>query len=85
MKNKYFFFLIIIFLIKDQYYQLSYYIIISGVLGNLINRIQYGFVVDFIDVHISSYHFPIFNIADILICIGIIFIIKNNYIIKYKK
>ncbi|QJC32752.1 signal peptidase II [Enterobacteriaceae endosymbiont of Donacia semicuprea] len=72
---------IIFFFIKYKYNILSYNFIISGILGNLINRINYGFVIDFIDLHIYHYHLPIFNIADILIFIGIFILIINYYIL----
>lgn len=44
--------------------------IFAGALGNVHDRIAYGSVVDFIEVHIFSYHFPDFNIADSSVCIG---------------
>ncbi|QJC29372.1 signal peptidase II [Enterobacteriaceae endosymbiont of Plateumaris pusilla] len=50
-------------------------LIIAGSLGNFINRVINGFVIDFIDVHIGNLHYPIFNLADISIFIGIIFLI----------
>ncbi|HUL28974.1 MAG TPA: signal peptidase II [Thermodesulfobacteriota bacterium] len=50
---------------------LSLSLILSGALGNLIDRLRYGEVVDFLDFHLSSYHWPAFNIADSAICIGI--------------
>ncbi|QJC33558.1 signal peptidase II [Enterobacteriaceae endosymbiont of Donacia provostii] len=68
------------FSFTNQNIQLSYNLIISGILGNLINRIYYGFVIDFINIHILDYQLPIFNFADILIFIGFIFILKK-YII----
>ncbi|QJC33965.1 signal peptidase II [Enterobacteriaceae endosymbiont of Donacia cinerea] len=71
--------LIILIFIKNNFNQLSYNILFSGILSNLLNRIQYGFVIDFIDIHILDYHFPIFNIADILIFVSIILIIKDNF------
>ncbi|QJC32346.1 signal peptidase II [Enterobacteriaceae endosymbiont of Donacia dentata] len=90
LKNNYFnnIFLIIniivliitFFYIKYKDNSLSYNFIISGLLGNIINRINYGFVIDFIDLHIYSYHLPIFNIADILIFIGIFILMINYYI-----
>jgi signal peptidase II len=49
----------------------SFTLILSGALGNLIDRIRYGEVIDFIDFHVSTYHWPAFNIADSAICIGI--------------
>jgi signal peptidase II len=45
-------------------------LIFAGALGNVHDRIAYGSVVDFIEVHIFSYHFPDFNIADSSVCIG---------------
>ena len=44
--------------------------IISGAIGNLFDRVFYGYVRDFIDFHIFNYHWYIFNIADVFICIG---------------
>jgi signal peptidase II len=49
----------------------SFTLILSGALGNLIDRIRYGEVIDFLDFHVSTYHWPAFNIADSAICIGI--------------
>jgi signal peptidase II len=45
-------------------------LIFAGALGNVHDRIAYGSVVDFIEVHIFSYHFPDFNIADSSVVIG---------------
>ncbi len=44
--------------------------VIAGACGNLFDRLTRGFVVDFIDCYVSSWHWPIFNIADTAICIG---------------
>lgn len=62
----------------------TFLLIFSGAVGNLLNRIQYGYVVDFIDFHIKNWHFPAFNLADSYICIGIFLIIFNE-ILKSKK
>jgi len=43
----------------------------GGIIGNLIDRIKYGYVVDFLDVHLGFYHWPVFNIADAAICVGV--------------
>lgn len=45
-------------------------LILGGALGNVLDRIMYGAVVDFIDVHYQHWHWPAFNIADSAICIG---------------
>ena len=50
---------------------LSFSLILSGAIGNLIDRLQYGEVVDFLDFHLLAYHWPAFNVADSAICIGI--------------
>ena len=46
-------------------------LIFGGAVGNLVDRIRYGAVVDFIDLHWSGYHWPAFNIADAAICVGV--------------
>jgi signal peptidase II len=66
---------ILIFFIKakedEKSLSLSLSLVLSGAIGNLIDRLRYGEVVDFLDFYILSYHWPAFNIADSAICIGI--------------
>lgn len=46
-------------------------LIISGALGNMIDRLRFGAVIDFIDIHVAGHHWPAFNGADSFICIGV--------------
>ena len=74
----------ILFKLKDvrKYYFL---IILGGSLGNLFDRLIYRAVPDFIDFHIGSFHWFIFNPADIFITVGVICLILDEFIIKDKK
>ena len=56
---------------SEKILALSFSLILSGALGNLIDRLRYGEVVDFLDFYLSTYHWPAFNISDSAICIGI--------------
>lgn len=97
LENKIIFFIIIAFIVIyyifkysikediDKLEQVSYILLIGGIIGNLIDRVIYGYVVDYLRFIIFSYNFPIFNLADICITIGAIFLIisifrkeKNN-------
>lgn len=60
---------------KDWMAQLSIAGILGGAIGNLIDRLRYGEVIDFLDVYIDSYHWPAFNVADSAISVGVVFLI----------
>ncbi len=55
---------------KERLTGLALTLILSGALGNLIDRLYLGYVIDFIDVYYGSYHWPAFNIADSAITVG---------------
>jgi signal peptidase II len=57
-------------------------LIIGGALGNLVDRVLYGEVIDFLDFYWSHYHWPAFNVADSCITIGVV--ITLYYLIKAK-
>lgn len=56
--------------------------ILGGAIGNIIDRIIYGSVIDFIDIHLGQYHWPAFNIADSSIFIGVLLYLINDIISK---
>ena len=53
-------------------------LILAGAFGNMIDRMLNGFVVDFIDLHYGSFNFPIFNLADSFISIGVVLLIWSD-------
>ncbi|UDG80829.1 Lipoprotein signal peptidase [Candidatus Hartigia pinicola] len=64
---------------------IAYALIISGALGNLTDRLMYGFVIDYIDFYIGNWHYPTFNLEDISICIGVFLIILEGFLLDNGK
>ena len=62
-----------------RYSSLGFILIASGAIGNAIDRIIYGKVVDFIDFHIDDLHWPAFNLADTIIFIGACLFLFNQF------
>ena len=60
-------------------------LILSGAIGNLIDRLLYGKVVDFLDLMIGNFHWYIFNIADSSVTIGMILFIIHSIYVEQKK
>lgn len=61
-------------------------LILGGAIGNLIDRIRIGKVIDFIHVHYADvWHYPIFNIADIAICIGVAIVVIDMLFLEGKR
>lgn len=69
--------LVIIFLLfvrltdKQRWTALALSLILGGAIGNLIDRVRFGYVVDFLDVYWRDYHWPAFNVADSCIVVGV--------------
>ena len=59
-------------------------LIIGGAMGNIIDRIRMGAVVDFLDFHWGTYAFPAFNIADAAITVGALCVVTNDILFKKK-
>ena len=53
-------------------------LIVGGAVGNLIDRVRFGAVADFLDVHALGYHWPAFNVADSAITIGVVVLIADS-------
>jgi len=56
---------------NDWWGQLTIASIFGGAIGNLIDRLQYGEVIDFLDFYVNGYHWPAFNVADSAISVGV--------------
>jgi signal peptidase II len=51
--------------------QTGFALILGGAVGNLLDRVRFGYVVDFLDFSIAAHHWPAFNVADSAICVGV--------------
>ncbi|QKS71505.1 signal peptidase II [Paenalkalicoccus suaedae] len=66
---------VVVYMIKTQvkspWYGIALGLILGGAIGNFIDRVRQGEVVDFVDTYIFSYNFPIFNVADAALVVGV--------------
>ena len=62
----------------SKYDSFAFSMIVGGILGNLLDRIIYNYVIDFIDFKIFGYDFPVFNFADCFIVIGVILLMIKS-------
>ena len=67
---------------ETKAFRTSLGLISSGALGNAIDRVYFGGVIDFIDFFIYNFHWPAFNFADICISVGVIFLLFDNIFCK---
>jgi signal peptidase II len=54
-------------------------LVIGGAAGNLVDRVLYGHVIDFVQWHVAGYYWPAFNIADSAICLGAVLLIRDSF------
>ena len=78
------YFLYLLIKTQDKIFQLTLTLILAGALGNFIDRIFRGFVIDFIDIYIGKYHWPAFNIADSSITVGFVVLMINILFLNKK-
>ena len=64
---------------QNPLYNISLGFIGGGAIGNLIDRVLYGSVVDFLDVYIGSHHWPAFNVADFAITVGVCIFLLTQF------
>jgi len=58
--------------LRDRFTQFCFGLLCGGIVGNLLDRLLHGHVIDFLDFHFGSYIYPTFNVADSGICVGVI-------------
>lgn len=64
---------------KDRLLAVALMLVLGGALGNLVDRLRFGYVVDFLDVYYGSWHWPAFNVADSAITIGALLLILDAF------
>jgi signal peptidase II len=78
-------FIIFYILKKDKESEyIAFSFVLAGALGNLYDRVFYGYVIDFIEFHYKNFYWPIFNIADTAISIGIILLLYSMFLKRNK-
>ena len=78
------YFLYLLIKTQDHFFKVCLVMILSGAIGNFLDRIFRGYVVDFIDIYVFNYHWPAFNIADSCISIGFVILIFNILFLNKK-
>ena len=68
--------------VESRFLAVALGIVIGGAVGNVIDRLIWGRVFDFLDFHVAGYHWPAFNVADSVICIGAVLILIDGFVAK---
>ena len=64
---------------QNKMLSIAFALLLSGAVGNLIDRVLFGYVIDFLDFYYKSYHWPAFNVADSAIFIGAVLMILDSF------
>jgi len=78
------YFLYLLIKTQDRVFKICLVLILSGALGNFLDRIFRGYVVDFIDIYVFNYHWPAFNVADSCISVGFVILMFNILFLSKK-
>jgi signal peptidase II len=70
---------------REKLFSFSLGMIMGGAIGNVVDRLRLGYVVDFLDFHWALWHFPAFNAADSAITLGAICLIVDELIKAYQR
>jgi signal peptidase II len=82
--------IVILFMIRrlganDMQVAVALMLVLGGAVGNVIDRVRFGYVVDFIDVYYRAWHWPTFNIADSAITIGAVLLVLDALGITWRR
>lgn len=67
---------------SERWMAVTLSLILGGAIGNLYDRISYGYVIDFIDIYHKTWHWPVFNVADSAISVGIVMMLIDAFFSK---
>lgn len=70
---------------KQVWLAIALSLILGGAIGNLLDRIQYGHVIDFLDFYVGQWHWPTFNMADSAVCVGALMLLIEALFFKKNK
>lgn len=70
---------------RDRLVAVAFMLILGGAVGNLIDRLVYGYVIDFVDVYYGTWHWPAFNVADSGITVGAVLLVIDALAIGKRK
>jgi signal peptidase II len=70
---------------RDRGTALAIGLVLGGAIGNVIDRLRHGAVVDFLDFHVAGYHWPAFNLADSAIVVGALLLVAESFMVKKKE
>ncbi len=64
---------------SERWMAVTLSLILGGAVGNLYDRITYAYVIDFIDVYYKTWHWPVFNVADCAISVGVVMMLVDTF------